>query len=57
MKTFKIIVRGKTQMDVELAVAESMRLIGDGNLWDFNSNEDRGFHFDSEGEYENDRDN
>lgn len=52
MKTFKLIVRGKKQMDVELAIAESMRLIGNGNLSGFNSNEDGDFSFDSEGEYD-----
>lgn len=52
MKTFKLIVRGKKQTDVELAIAESMRLIGNGNLSGFNSNEDGNFSFDSEGEYE-----
>lgn len=56
MKTFKLIVRGKKQMDIELAVAESMRLIGSGNLSGFNSNEDGDFSFDSEGEYDAEED-
>lgn len=55
MKTFKLIVRGKRQMDVELAVAESIRLICKGNLSGFGEDEDGDgdFSFDSEGEYEN----
>jgi hypothetical protein len=52
MKTFKLIVRGKKQMDVELAVAESMRLIFKGNLSGAGQDGDSGFSFDSEGDYE-----
>jgi hypothetical protein len=54
MKTFKLMVRGKRQMDVELAVAESMRLICKGNLSGCGEDEDGDgeFSFYSEGEYE-----
>ena len=59
MKTFKLIVRGKKQMDVELAVAASMRLIGKGNLSAFGEDDDGdlSFSFYSEGEYEDEEEN
>jgi hypothetical protein len=52
MKTFKLIVRGKRRMNVELAVAESMRLICNGYRSGSGEDDDGSFSFDSEGEYE-----
>lgn len=52
MKTFKIIVRGKKQMDVELAIAASMSLIGSGMLSGYDRNDNSSLSFSSEGEYE-----
>ena len=51
MKTFKLVVRGRTPADVELAIAASMRLIGSGMLSGHDRNEDGSLSFTSEGEY------
>ncbi len=51
MKCFNIQVRGRYPSDVKLALAEAMRLIGDGNTEGFNKNEDGSFTFASKGEY------
>ena len=52
MKTFKLIIRGKKQMDVELAIAASLSLISNGMTSGYDRNEDGSLSFSSEGEYQ-----
>ena len=46
-----IVINGDTDGDIEQALDEVRKLIGEGNTTGFNSNESGSFHFKSDGEY------
>ena len=54
MKTITITINGNTESDIDLAISEVTSKIQKGFESGFDKNENGSYHFDSEGEFEQD---